>query len=152
MSCGIGCRRGWDLLLLWLWRGQAAVAPIRPLAQARPYAAGSYPPTPRKKEKRISSPPLTVLLPPFRSVWLFHIQRRMTRQAPYYRQAVGIVGGLASSLQTNLRRHERWGPEARISASLGLKFFSIKFYNSPHKRRECWVIFILRDCVSLLLS
>ena len=40
MSCGVGCRRGSDLELLWLWRGLAATALIRPLAWVPPYAAG----------------------------------------------------------------------------------------------------------------
>ena len=38
MSCGVGCRCGLDLALLWLWL--AATAPIRPLAWELPYAAG----------------------------------------------------------------------------------------------------------------
>ena len=43
MSCGVGCRRGSDpeLLLLWLWRRPAAVAPSRPLAWELLYAAGA---------------------------------------------------------------------------------------------------------------
>ncbi|RKM63485.1 hypothetical protein C0984_19755 [Clostridioides difficile] len=36
LSCGVGCRRGSDLVLLWLWRRLAAVAPIQPLAWERP--------------------------------------------------------------------------------------------------------------------
>ena len=40
MSCGVGHRRGSDLVLLWLWCRLAAVAPIRPLAWELPYAAG----------------------------------------------------------------------------------------------------------------
>ena len=40
MSCGVGCRRGLDPTLLWLWRGLAATAPIRPLAWEPPYAMG----------------------------------------------------------------------------------------------------------------
>ena len=43
MSCGVGCRRGLDPVLLWLWRKPAAVAPIRPLAWEPPYAAGTAP-------------------------------------------------------------------------------------------------------------
>ena len=38
MSCGVGHRRGSDLVLLW-WR-PAAVAPIGPRAWDPPYAAG----------------------------------------------------------------------------------------------------------------
>ena len=30
MSCGIGCKRGSDLALLWLWHGPAAIALIWP--------------------------------------------------------------------------------------------------------------------------
>ena len=41
MSCGVGRRRGLDLALLWLRRGPAATAPIRPLAWESPYAAGA---------------------------------------------------------------------------------------------------------------
>ena len=41
MSCGVGCRRGLDLELLWLWHRLAATAPIRPLAWASPYAKGA---------------------------------------------------------------------------------------------------------------
>ena len=40
-SCGVGHRRGSDLVLLWLWRRPAAVAPIQPLAWEPPYAMGA---------------------------------------------------------------------------------------------------------------
>ena len=32
VNCGVGCRRGLDPKLLWLWRRPVATAPIRPLA------------------------------------------------------------------------------------------------------------------------
>ena len=32
VSCGVGHRRGSDLVLLWLWCRPAAEAPIQPLA------------------------------------------------------------------------------------------------------------------------
>ena len=41
VSCGVGCRRGLDTALLWLWRRPAATAPIRPLAWEPPYASGA---------------------------------------------------------------------------------------------------------------
>ena len=41
MSCGVGCRHGSDLALLWLWRRPAATVPIRPLAWEPPYAMGA---------------------------------------------------------------------------------------------------------------
>ena len=39
MSCGVGCRRGSDLVLLWLWHRLVATAPNRPLAWEPPHAA-----------------------------------------------------------------------------------------------------------------
>ena len=41
MSCSVGHRRGWGLVLLRLWCMPAAAAPIRPLAQELPYAASA---------------------------------------------------------------------------------------------------------------
>ena len=38
MSCGVGRRRGLDLVLLWLWHRPEAIAPIQPLAREPPYA------------------------------------------------------------------------------------------------------------------
>ena len=40
MSCGVGCRRGLDLVLPWLWRKPVATDLIRPLAWEPPYATG----------------------------------------------------------------------------------------------------------------
>ena len=40
MSCGVGRRRGSDLVLLWLWRRPAAAPPIRPLAWELPRGTG----------------------------------------------------------------------------------------------------------------
>ena len=48
MICGVGRRHGSDLLLLWLWCGVAAAAPIQPLDWEPPYAVGSA----LKKEKK----------------------------------------------------------------------------------------------------
>ena len=53
MSCGVGCRCGSDLALLWLWRRPAATAPIRPLAWEPPYAPyGSGPRNGKKTKKK----------------------------------------------------------------------------------------------------
>ena len=41
MSCGVGCRHGSDLALLWLWHRLAAIAPIQPLAWELPYVEGA---------------------------------------------------------------------------------------------------------------
>ena len=40
VSCGLGHRCSSDPMLLWLWHGSAAIAPIRPLAWEPPYAMG----------------------------------------------------------------------------------------------------------------
>ena len=40
MSCGVGCRRSSDLMLLWLWCRPTAVAPIQPLAWELSHALG----------------------------------------------------------------------------------------------------------------
>ena len=39
VSCDVGCRRGSDPMLMWLWH--RSTAPIRPLAWESPYAAGA---------------------------------------------------------------------------------------------------------------
>ena len=39
MSCGVGHRCGSDPVLLWLWRGPVAIAPIGPLGWEPPDAA-----------------------------------------------------------------------------------------------------------------
>ena len=41
MNCGVGHRRSWDPVLLWLCHRPAAIALIEPLAWALPYAAGT---------------------------------------------------------------------------------------------------------------
>ena len=53
VSCGIGCRRGSDPTLLWLWRRLAAIAPIGPLAWEPPYAAGAAQEMAKRKKKNL---------------------------------------------------------------------------------------------------
>ena len=54
MSCGVGRRRGSDLVLRWLWRRPAAAALIRPLAWEPPYAMGvALEKTKKKKKKKV---------------------------------------------------------------------------------------------------
>ena len=50
MSCGVGCRHGLDLALLWLWHRLEATALIRALAWEPPCAAGTT--LKRKKDKK----------------------------------------------------------------------------------------------------
>ena len=55
VSCGVGCRRGSDPALLWLWRRPVATSPIRPLAWEPPYAAGAAQRnSKKKKDKKIN--------------------------------------------------------------------------------------------------
>ena len=56
VNCGVGCRRGSDPVLLWLWHKLAATALIQPLVWKPPYATGvaqKRRKTKKKKEKRI---------------------------------------------------------------------------------------------------
>ena len=50
MSCGVGRRLSSDMVLLWLWYGPAAVAPIGPLAWELPCAAGAALKNTKKKK------------------------------------------------------------------------------------------------------
>ena len=52
MSCGVVCRRGPDLVLLWLWCRPAATAPIRPLTWEPPYASSAALKSKKRKEGR----------------------------------------------------------------------------------------------------
>ena len=52
MSCGVGCRLGLDLVLLWLWRRPVATAQIRALAWEAPYAAGAAPEKTKRQKKK----------------------------------------------------------------------------------------------------
>ena len=52
MSCGVGCRRGSDPALLWLWRRPVATAPIQLLAWEPPYATGAALEKTKKKKKK----------------------------------------------------------------------------------------------------
>ena len=51
MSCGVGCRLGSALTLLWLWHSLAATALIRPLAWELPHAAGAALKRQKKRER-----------------------------------------------------------------------------------------------------
>ena len=54
VSCGVGCRRGSDPVLLWLWCRPAAAALIRPLAWELPYAMEVAPEKGKKTKKKIN--------------------------------------------------------------------------------------------------
>ena len=71
VSCGVGCRRGSDPALLWLWHRLAAAAPIGPLAWEPPYAVGAVQEIAkrRKKKKKDTRKKETAEL---FSKWLYH--------------------------------------------------------------------------------
>ena len=52
MSCGVGCRRGSNPVLLWLWRRLVATALIRPLVWEPPYATGVALEKAKKRKKK----------------------------------------------------------------------------------------------------
>ena len=52
VSYGVGCRRGSDPALLWLWRRPVPTAPIRPLAWEPPYAEGAALEKDKKSKKK----------------------------------------------------------------------------------------------------
>ena len=52
MSCGVGCRCGLDLMLLWLWCRPAAIVPVRPLAWELACVVGTALKRPKKKKKK----------------------------------------------------------------------------------------------------
>ena len=54
MCCGVGHRRGSDLVLLGLWCRLAAVALIRLLAWESPYASGAALKSKKRKKKSSS--------------------------------------------------------------------------------------------------
>ena len=51
MSCGVDCRHGSDLALLWLWRRLMATAPVRPLAWEPPSAVEAALEKAKRKKK-----------------------------------------------------------------------------------------------------
>ena len=54
MSYGVGHRHDLDLVLLWLRRRLAAIAPIQNLVWEPPYAMGEVLKGPKKKKKKKS--------------------------------------------------------------------------------------------------
>ena len=63
MSCGVGCRRGLDLALLWLWWRPVAAAPIRSLAWETPCVAGAALKRQKKKNCYITYASIAKCLP-----------------------------------------------------------------------------------------
>ena len=53
MSCGVGCRRGSESALLWLWHKPVAADPLRHLVWEPLYAVGAALKRKKKKKKRV---------------------------------------------------------------------------------------------------
>jgi len=79
VSCGVGCRRGSDPALLWLWRRPGATAPIRPLAWEPPYAAGAAQEIAKRQKKRKKEKEKSTCL----ETYVLHTHVRLT--AAYHR-------------------------------------------------------------------
>ena len=73
MSCGVGCRRGSDPTLLWLWRRLMATALIRPLAWEPPYATGEAQEMAKRQKDQKKKERERDYLSPFRLYTLFLI-------------------------------------------------------------------------------
>ena len=72
VSCGVGCRCGSDLALLWLWHRLVATALIRRLPWEPPYAMGAAPEkAKRQKDKKKNPQNPEARLPGFES-WPCH--------------------------------------------------------------------------------
>ena len=56
VSCGVGCGRGLDPALLWLWHRPAAAAPNGPLSWEPPYAMGAALEKAKKRPKNYLLP------------------------------------------------------------------------------------------------
>ena len=52
VSCDVGCRHGWDPVLLWLWCRLAAAVSIQPLAWELLYATKCGPKKQKKQNKQ----------------------------------------------------------------------------------------------------
>ena len=76
MSCGVGCRRGLDPALLWLWQRRTAKALIRPLVWELPYATGAALEKAKKQQqknlKNYSRLPLAIFVLLLQSMLLPH--------------------------------------------------------------------------------
>ena len=111
MSCGVGCRHGSDVALLWLWCRLAATALIRP-----PYATGvTLEKEKRLKKKKKKKVSFLHLFPAAQGwnigsskisnqrnaypCWICFVLFCLFRATPVYggSQARGLIGAVASS-------------------------------------------------------
>ena len=86
MSCGVGCGRGSDPALLWLWCGPAAAAPMRPLAWEPPHAVGAAQEMAKRQKKKD-----TFIGVPVVAQWLVNPTRNQ--------EVAGSISGLARGIK-----------------------------------------------------
>ena len=55
VSCGVGCRRSSDPVLLWLWHRPESTAQIRPPAWEPPHASGAALKSKNKTKHRVKA-------------------------------------------------------------------------------------------------
>ena len=94
MSCGVGCRHGSDLALLWLWCSLAATAPMGPLAWEPPYAAGVALKRTKDQKKKKKKKAAAAGKRKGRGGWAWHHETEFKSQMGYL--------GLATKLETFL--------------------------------------------------
>ena len=72
MNCGVGCRRGSDHALLWLWRRPVATALIRPLAWVPPYATEAALEMAKRQTNKQKNANTTIInhIPKLMKLWL----------------------------------------------------------------------------------
>ena len=74
MNCGVGCRHGSELVLLWLWCRLAATALIKPLAWEPPYAAGAAQEKAKQTNKQTKEVEYSTIkkneIMPFEATWM----------------------------------------------------------------------------------
>ena len=110
MSCGVGCRRGSDPALLWLWHRPVAIAPIRPLAWEPPYAAGAAQRNSKKKKRmwcknltQETAKPIPTLLP---------LRKNNCKKWRLFYSPIIIEGGGSELI---IHSHELWNHRRRDS-------------------------------------
>ena len=114
MSCGVGCRRGSDPALLWLWCRLVARALIQPLAWEPPCATGAaqeMAKRPKKKEREKTNF--------YKFFCLFVLLFFRASPSTYGgSQARGLIGGTAAGLRhshSNARSKPRLRPTPQLT-------------------------------------
>ena len=106
MSCGVGCRRGSDPALLWLWCRPVATAPIQPLAREPPYAARVALEEAKKKKKNQAS----IVLPLNPVAQASQVGLVTEVPPPVSTTALGSPLALRPSLQGFVQQEEQTAP------------------------------------------